>query len=445
MIDKISKLYYFWRIQGSAATRQLIYRKLTNNSLPSTNPLTAPADQKLNLKFSSKNTSVAQICHARFEGLTPLSTYSLPDSQMRRVNIVTDSISNGSLFGGVGTALIFAALLANKLNASLRIITRNERAKSDNVAHILSLYGIQLKQEIQFKFAAFYDQKYELDMVKNDLFITTSWWTTAATLPSVTKGKIIYLLQEDERMFYPFGDDRFRCEAVLRNQDINFVINTKLLYDYLVCDGFDNIGKHGLWFEPAFPTQVFHPVEKERGAKRKFFFYARPNNLRNLYYLGIEVIEKAIVQNILTLDEWDIYLVGKDIPEITFSGGFEPIRCENFSWSEYAQLVGTVELGLSLMYTPHPSYPPLDMVASGAVVVTNRFANKDDLSNYSANLICANLNCDALVDALRQAMALVNNPVLREQNYQNNGLVTDWQETFSVIINQLNESIDVSN
>ena len=440
MIDKIYKLYNFWRVHGSAATRQIIFSKFMNKSLPSTNPLTAPADQQLNLKPSSKTNSVAQIFNARFQALTPLQTYSLPDSRMRRVNIVTDSISSGSLFGGVGTALIFAALLANKLNSPLRIITRNERAKSENVEHILSLYGIKLKQEIQFKFAAFYDQKYELDIVKNDLFITTSWWTTAATMPSVAKDKIIYLLQEDERMFYPFGDDRLKCEAVLRNRDIRFVINTKLLFDYLVGDGFDNIAKQGLWFEPAFPNQVFHPVAKERDAKRKFFFYTRPNNLRNLFYLGIEVIEKAIAQNILDIEDWDIYLVGKDIPAITFNGGYEPIRCENFSWSEYAQLVGTVDLGLSLMYTPHPSYPPLDLVASGAVVVTNRFANKVDLRDYSANLICADLNCDALVDALKQAVTIAINSNVREQNFRNNGLVTDWQQAFSVIINQLNES-----
>ena len=38
-----------------------------------------------------------------------------------------------------------------------------------------------------------------------DLFVTTSWWTTWATRASVDPASIIYLVQEDERRFYPGG------------------------------------------------------------------------------------------------------------------------------------------------------------------------------------------------------------------------------------------------
>lgn len=442
MIDLVYKVYCYWRTHGTSTLRQLIFRKLAYK-------LRRPIDQFLhsNEKFPGSKPdhdeaiNVAQISHARFQGVTPLRSYFVPESQTSRVNIVTDSISNGSLFGGIGTALIFAALLANKLNAQLRIITRTDRANPENVDRILSLYGIKLENEIQFKFAAFYDQKYKLDIVKDDLFITTSWWTTAATLSSVPNDNVIYLLQEDERMFYPFGDDRLRCETILRNRDIRFLVNTKLLFDHLVYEGFNNITARGMWFEPAFPAQVFRPRTNDQGGKRKFFFYARPNNLRNLFYLGIEVIEQAISLQVLDLEHWDIFLVGKDIPTVTFDGGYAPIKCENFSWSEYAKLVGTIDLGLSLMYTPHPSYPPLDLVASGAVVVTNRFANKRDLSNYSANLICADLGRDALVDALRQAVVIAMDSRVREQNYRNNRLLTDWQQALDEIIQQLSGEV----
>ena len=439
MIDRIYKVYCYWRTHGTATLRQLILRKLVYKLRRPTDQFQPPTDQFLD-STSGHNTviNVAQISHARFQAVTPLRTYFVPESQTRRVNIVTDSISSGSLFGGVGTALIFAALLANKLNAQLRIITRTERAKPENVDHILSLYGIKLEQETQFKFAAFYDQKYELDIIKGDLFITTSWWTTAAALPSVPNKNIVYLLQEDERMFYPFGDDRLRCETILRNRDIRFLINTKLLFDHLVHDGFDNIATLAMWFEPAFPAQIFHPRTNDRGGKRKFFFYARPNNPRNLFYLGIEVIEQAILQQVLDLDSWEIYLVGKDIPTVTLGDGYAPTKCENLTWSEYAELVGTIDVGLSLMYTPHPSYPPLDLVASGAVVVTNRFAGKRDLSGYSPNLICADLDRDSLTEALRNAVVIATDSSVREQNYRNNGLLTDWQQAFAGIINQLN-------
>jgi len=431
MIDFIYKVFCYWRNHGTRALRHLIVRKLVSRIQKQ-----EIREQVRYLEKPGMGT-ITDLLNARFESLTPLRTYRLPSAKATRVNLVTDSIGSGSLFGGVGTALILAALLANRLGAPLRIVTRTERAQPSNLDHVLSLYGIKLAFEVQFKFAAFYDRKYELDMTDGDVFITTSWWTTAATLPSVPRQSIIYLLQEDERMFYPFSDDRLKCEAILRNRDIRFLVNTKLMFDHLVQDGFDNMAARGRWFEPAFPSQVFYPRAKATGGKRKFFFYARPNNLRNLFYLGIEVIEQAILQQVLDLTQWDIVLVGKDIPVVTLGNGYAPTKCENLVWSDYAELIGTVDLGLSLMYTPHPSYPPLDLAASGAVVVTNRFANKQELTGYSKNIICADLDRDALVEGLRKAVALVMNAPLREQNYRDNGIAKDWPQAFSEVIQQL--------
>lgn len=343
------------------------------------------------------------------------------------------------MFGGVGTTLILAALLANRMGAQLRIITRTERAEPENVEHVLSLYGIRLDHEIQFKFSEFSDRKYEVDIADGDLFITTSWWSTAAALSSVPNESILYLLQEDERMFYPYGDDWAYCNQILQNRDIRFLVNTKLLFDHLVQEGFANILEKGTWFEPAFPTQIFHPRSKDGSEKLKFFFYARPNNLRNLFYLGIEVIEQAITRQVLDLEKWDIFFVGKDIPDVTFYNGYVPRKCENFSWAEYAELAGTVDLGLSLMCTPHPSYPPLDLAASGAVVVTNQFGGKRDLKSYSANLICVPLAHVALVEGIREGVRLAVDLQQREQNFRNNALLTDWGTALFSTIEKISE------
>ncbi|MEI5996863.1 hypothetical protein H3V53_06500 [Paraburkholderia bengalensis] len=433
MIDRAYRAYCYWKSHGTSALRQIVYRKLATKLQASSNASGEGRERGPR--------SVQQLYRKHFESLAPLLTYSIPASGVRRVSIVTDSVSSGSLFGGVGTALIFSALLANELDAQLRIVTRTQRAQPQNIDHILSLYGIKLKHEVQFKFAAFFDQKYELDIKEGDLFVTTSWWTTAATLPSVPHESIIYLLQEDERMFYAFSDERVKCEDTLRNTNIRFLINTKLLFDHFASDGLSNIAAKGTWFEPAFPATIFHPRIKQPSQKKRFFFYARPNNGRNLFYLGIEVIERAIAEKVLDTSEWDVCLVGKDIPAVVFDGGYVPQKFENLTWSQYADLAGTIDVGLSLMSTPHPSYPPLDLAASGAVVVTNRFANKTDLSSYSSNLICADLDRDALVEALRSAVTLAANQPLREQNFRNNGLAGDWQQAFGKIIKQLSEEL----
>jgi hypothetical protein len=335
----------------------------------------------------------------------------------------------------VGTALLFAAQLANRLNATLRVVTRTEVASPDNASLILGAYDIHLLHEMQFAFAPWggrVDSGGEggLDIHEDEIFVTTSWWTTAATLPGVPHASIIYLLQEDERMFYPFGEDRFHCEQVMLNKDITFVINTRLLYDHLVHTGMEHLNGSAYCFEPAFPKSLFHQRAREQGGKKRFFFYARPHNLRNLFYVGLSVIDRAINEGILDLEQWDVYLVGKDIPDVVFGDGYVPNRCEGLDWSEYADLMGTIDVGLSLMYTPHPSYPPLDLAASGAVVVTNKFANKTDLSQYSSNIICAELELGALVEAVRDGISLAENTELRRRNFLANGLGVDWEKSF---------------
>ncbi len=376
----------------------------------------------------------AQMCMA-------LRLFTIPAADVPRLSVVTDSINKGSLYGGVGTAIIMAALISRESGARLRIVTRTERAHTAGLQSVLATYGITLPHDVEFAYAPFYDESYEIDTFDNELFITTSWWTTAATLGSVRSENIVYLLQEDERMFYPHGDEHLRCSRVLAHPDIRFVINTRLLFDHLVASGLSNIATNGTWFEPSFPKEVFQPGLRGENTKRSLMFYARPNNVRNLFYFGIEILEAAIARGIIDLQKWDIILVGKDIPKIRFDEGrYSPEAKEHLNWTQYAALAGQTDLGLCLMYTPHPSYPPFDLAASGAVVVTNRFANKQDLSGYSENILAGDLDLESMLSALAQGVALAKDAPTREANYRANRLLLDWNESFGHVVRALREA-----
>jgi hypothetical protein len=52
---------------------------------------------------------------------------------------------------------------------------------------------------------------------------------------------------------------------------------------------------------------------------------------------------------------------------------------------EYAKTLEQTYAGVSLMVSPHPSYPPLEMAVFGVKVITNTYANKD-LSEFSYNI-----------------------------------------------------------
>lgn len=383
----------------------------------------------------SSRGSAAKLTQDRFETCTPLRVYSVPIDAPSRVSIVIDTLSTGSLYGGVGTAIIMGALLAEARHSRLRFITRTESPQPGNLQHILSTYDINLSYEVEFACAPFHDPKYEIDVFNNELFITTSWWTTAATMASIRHDAIIYLLQEDERMFYPYGDDHLRCEQLLHSQTIRFVVNTSLLFKHFIAEGFGSIAERGVWFEPAFPRKIFYPRDRPSNSqKHTLIFYARPNNPRNLFYFGIELLEAAIKRGIIDLTKWDILMIGSHIPNVRFGNNYTPEKRENLTWAAYAELIGRVDLGLCLIYTPHPSYPPLDLAASGAIAVTNRFGNKQEMSNYSANIICGDLNLASMTAALEEGISLSKDTVKRTANHSSTRLGSDWRLAFSEII-----------
>src|SRR5271165_5014653 len=67
----------------------------------------------------------------RFSGLRRVRLYTVPNLP-RRITMITDSINSGYLFGGVATAMIFSVLLATRMAARLRIVTRHEKAVESN-------------------------------------------------------------------------------------------------------------------------------------------------------------------------------------------------------------------------------------------------------------------------------------------------------------------------
>ncbi len=375
----------------------------------------------------------------QFSALAPLPTFLIPEAQPR-LNIVTDSINSGSLYGGVGTSLIVSALLAERIEANLRLITRLQPAEVSNFGDVLSANGIPWEGNIEFLHSP-PDRQREVPLSKNDVFLTTSWWTTRSVRDAVEPSRILYLLQEDERMFYPFGDERLRCEETLSDPDIQFVINSETLFEHLTTgpDALDSVRQHGTWFEPAFPAAHYYPETANRSTetKRNFFFYARPQNLRNLYWRGLEAIGAAIEEGILRPEEWDFYFVGRALDKLILPRDVVPTILENLPWAEYAALVRRMDLGLCLMDTPHSSYPPLDLAASGAVVVTNKRGLKTSLARYSDNILCAEPSAEALKNEIAIASKLACDDRVRFENYSRNRIPRDWRVTLEPVIQHL--------
>jgi hypothetical protein len=226
----------------------------------------------------------------------------------------------------------------------------------------------------------------------------------------------------------------------MKSRSIRFVLNTRLLFNHLVAEGFDNIAQNGLHFEPAFPSSVYRPRDRKAADGRStFVFYARPHHSRNLFHFGVALIDKAVQRGLLDSERWRIVFVGKDVPRLILAEGLEPEIREGMGWQDYAQLLGETDVGLSLMYTPHPSYPPLDLAASGAVVVTNRHGVKQSLGVYSRNIVCADLEAEPMLEALEEALVLSRDSARRAQNLRDSTLNRDWHEALAPVLAWMGE------
>lgn len=353
---------------------------------------------------STTSVTVSHYLGRRRPDLLPLRV--VPGPTVRRINLVTDSIGANSLFGGVATALLLAASWAERSGRRLRIVTRTAPPDASGLAELFQTVGLRPSEQPELAYIPCERGDY-LEIGDDDLFLTTSWWSTAAVLETVPADHVAYVLQEDERCFYPIGHDWLYASRTMNHPGLQVVVNTGNLLQHLIATGLDNLSRTAVSFEPSFRS--FLRPGRLLGAddRRHLFFYARPHNPRNLFELGLAALERAIADGHLDRDSWQIHLVGRDVPALEFSDGSRPAVHGSLGWADYGDFLGRMDIGLSLMASPHPSYPPLDLAASGSMVVTNEWAGKMRFDEVSDRILVAVPSVDAIAGAIGQAVRRV--------------------------------------
>jgi hypothetical protein len=114
-----------------------------------------------------------------------------------------------------------------------------------------------------------------------------------------------------------------------------------------------------------------------------------------------------------------------------------PRRIEGLSWNDYHSLVASMDAGIVLMDTPHPSYPPLDLAAHGAAVLTNAHGLKTDLSCYSNNILIAQPDAASLGRGIARLVALARDPAARSANLQADRISRDWTGALANVVDRL--------
>lgn len=382
-------------------------------------------DERSEIKF----VAVQDFLKKKFRDLQPIPYFMGSGNHAKRLVFVTDALG-ASLLGGVGTALIVASRYAVENGLGLLIVTRQQPPNAEGYREFMQMMHEKVPESLDVYSDCQRDElgrsDFKLQLYEDDIFFTTSWWSTQAVKNMCLPNPIFYIVQEVEQFFYPYCDQRLNCSLLKNEPGIRYIVNSRYLWDYFKIH-YPHITRNGACFDPAFPKFLYHGKVGGGGKKkRKLFFYSRAVHQRNLYCLGLKVLDAALTRGVIDTAKWEIVFAGEpDLERIEFTDGTRPEYLGQMKWADYAEFLSTVDLTFSLMYTPHPSYPPFDTLASGGVCVTNRFANKQD-SLFGANMILRDLTVDDLCEGLREGIALAEDEVRRKANYESSSLPGDW-------------------
>ncbi|NOY16907.1 MAG: glycosyltransferase family 4 protein [Gammaproteobacteria bacterium] len=375
------------------------------------------------------------------EKIAPLNL-RISDTEPQRFNIFIPEIDFGSFFGGYIAKFNFARKLVEEGNR-VRIITvdRCYTKREDWPAVVQKYQGIENIFD-NVEVATVFGRQEQLLFHPEDVLMATTWWTAHIVnqcLPKFNDRKFLYFIQEYEAFTFPMGS-----YYALAHESYSFphvaLFSSSTLRDYFqarsygvfASDDPEVAESRGLPFENAI-LSFDRDLNEDRRKGHKLLFYARPDGhaARNMFEIGFIALETAI-RNGAFPDDWEFFGIGASHNDMQLPDGRFLKMIGKLGLKEYRERLPDFDLGLALMYTPHPSLLPIEMAAAGQVVVTNTCLNKTvaELENISSNFCVAAPTVHAVAAALEKATNRVDDLAAREFGAQVNWS-QDWDQTFS--------------
>jgi len=326
------------------------------------------------------------------------------------VNLLVPEINPQTLFGGYLGKIHFAERLAARGHRVRLLVTDDWRIDREALEKSLRVAGDRAGA---FELWDGTGRDSALPVSPDDVFVATTWWTAHIAHHAAARtgrGRFLYFIQEYEPLTLPHGAyHRLACQSYEFPHHALF--STEFLRDYFRDQGmgvFDPRGPGGR--EASFRNALVAP-RPDWGAvagrrARRLLFYARPDAhaARNLFEIGVLAIRAAVGRG--WLDGWELYGMGTAHGDLPVGAGRHLVMMGKLGLEAYREVLPEFDLGVSLMYTPHPSLVPLEMAAAGLVVVTSSFANKTApaLEAISPNLVAADTTVEAVTDAIGEAV-----------------------------------------
>ena len=240
-----------------------------------------------------------------------------------------------------------------------------------------------------------------------DAAIATLWTTAYSVLQFKNARRKFYFMQDYESRFYPAGSISALVEATY-HFGFSGICNTVSLRDI-----YAGLGGQGQaeYFDPCVDASIFHAktrAPRSRIEPVTLFCYARPTHPRNSFELlsqALRIVKKRLgggVRIVTAGAEWLPRQFG--LEGVVHNLGL-------LGYHSTGALYRSCTAGVALMMTCHPSYLPFELMACGALVITNSNPYNSWLLKDRENCLLAETSPTALADALEEGL---RNHALRE-------------------------------
>ncbi|MGU3541082.1 rhamnosyltransferase WsaF family glycosyltransferase [Methylobacterium sp. A54F] len=330
-----------------------------------------------------------------------------------RLSLFINSIAPSKAFGGVTTGLEIFFELGRRTGADLRIIVDNfERIDDASVVDAKArACGVDPGR---IEILPRTRQTPVITVRSNEFFLAYSCWIALnvralaaqqARLFGWTQPQpYLYLIQEYEPQFYPFSSTHMIARSAYNPAAPYWgIFNSRELYAYFESQG--HAADQSFVFEPRLSASLRPFLDGEPPVKRKrILVYGRPKVPRNCFPAALSGLRKWATEH-PEFREWEVVSAGESHKPMPISPHQTMHSLGKLSLEGYADLLRTTAVGLSLMASPHPSYPPLEMAHFGILTITNRYAHKDLAATHDNIVSIDDIDPESIKRALAQACA----------------------------------------
>jgi hypothetical protein len=340
-----------------------------------------------------------------------------------RINLIIPTLRNSSLFGGIATAFALFERIADELGTDVdkrivvttedNAIANSELPKGWSQSQVGD--GGRLGQVVCIPRG---DRvEHALPIRARDIFFASAWWDAAAAYGLMNlqrdffghSGRLRYFIQDYEPHFSAWSASWALAEATYhRPVETVALINSSFLADELGRQALRFSERHV--FQPLWTESLGMPDPDYAEREDILIVYWRPYSERNLSTIIASALALWLEEDPYTADKWEIIAVGQAEANVQLTSWKTMSPFGKVSVRDYAKLMQRAKVGLALMLSPHPSYPPLEMAAFGMRVVTNNFGPKD-MSRFGDRIdAVSEVAPHAIAAALKRATSAARDP-----------------------------------